>query len=176
MVADIIFFFFFSSRRRHTRLQGDWSSDVCSSDLAVQVHTSDRDGDDLGAGRVDRPGHRVVVPVLPRTHHETRVERASADGERHVLHRLHGCGHAQPPPTKCTSSIASPGATVIAASRGRRTIVRLCSTTTARGSSASDSSSSSSVADRKSTRLNSSHLVISYAVFCLKKKNDVSAE
>src|SRR5256885_8635771 len=28
-------------------------------------------------------------------------------------------------------------------------------------------------ADRKSTRLNSSHLVISYAVFCLKKKTDV---
>src|SRR5205807_5672382 len=26
-------YFFFSSRRRHTRLQGDWSSDVCSSDL-----------------------------------------------------------------------------------------------------------------------------------------------
>src|SRR5256885_2804941 len=29
-------FFFFSSRRRHTRLQGDWSSDVCSSDLAMR--------------------------------------------------------------------------------------------------------------------------------------------
>src|SRR5256885_13034908 len=28
------------------------------------------------------------------------------------------------------------------------------------------------VADRKSTRLNSSHLVISYAVFCLKKKKN----
>src|SRR2546426_4127277 len=28
--------------------------------------------------------------------------------------------------------------------------------------------------DRKSTRLNSSHLVISYAVFCLKKKNTIS--
>src|SRR5256885_8069228 len=28
--------------------------------------------------------------------------------------------------------------------------------------------------DRKSTRLNSSHLVISYAVFCLKKKNNIS--
>src|SRR5256885_14705179 len=27
--------FFFSSRRRHTRLQGDWSSDVCSSDLQL---------------------------------------------------------------------------------------------------------------------------------------------
>src|SRR5256885_12839399 len=30
--------------------------------------------------------------------------------------------------------------------------------------------------DRKSTRLNSSHLVISYAVFCLKKKNDNHAQ
>src|SRR5256885_7098889 len=29
----IVLVFFFSSRRRHTRLQGDWSSDVCSSDL-----------------------------------------------------------------------------------------------------------------------------------------------
>src|SRR5207248_7655039 len=28
------FFFFFSSRRRHTRSYGDWSSDVCSSDLS----------------------------------------------------------------------------------------------------------------------------------------------
>src|SRR5437868_12300533 len=28
--------------------------------------------------------------------------------------------------------------------------------------------------DRKSTRLNSSHVSISYAVFCLKKKNDYS--
>src|SRR2546426_6731770 len=30
--------------------------------------------------------------------------------------------------------------------------------------------------DRKSTRLNSSHLVISYAVFCLKKKNQSMGE
>src|SRR5215467_15307735 len=33
MKRPLNFFFFFSSRRRHTRLQGDWSSDVCSSDL-----------------------------------------------------------------------------------------------------------------------------------------------
>src|SRR5205807_557140 len=33
IICYVIFFFFFSSRRRHTRLQGDWSSDVCSSDL-----------------------------------------------------------------------------------------------------------------------------------------------
>src|SRR5438034_1436664 len=32
----------------------------------------------------------------------------------------------------------------------------------------------SSTIDRKSTRLNSSHTVISYAVFCLKKKNNDS--
>src|SRR5699024_12625527 len=36
---------------------------------------------------------------------------------------------------------------------------------------ASSGSSDSSVSDRKSTRLNSSHVSISYAVFCLKKKN-----
>src|SRR5256885_12566542 len=34
---DCAYGFFFSSRRRHTRLQGDWSSDVCSSDLARYV-------------------------------------------------------------------------------------------------------------------------------------------
>src|SRR6266487_6001104 len=28
--------FFFSSRRRHTRWTGDWSSDVCSSDLWLE--------------------------------------------------------------------------------------------------------------------------------------------
>src|SRR5574340_1686051 len=30
-------FFFFSSRRRHTRSFGDWSSDVCSSDLTLML-------------------------------------------------------------------------------------------------------------------------------------------
>src|SRR6266513_3701545 len=29
-----MYYFFFSSRRRHTRSKRDWSSDVCSSDLA----------------------------------------------------------------------------------------------------------------------------------------------
>src|SRR5438094_4762264 len=33
IVPDVCAFFFFSSRRRHTRSYGDWSSDVCSSDL-----------------------------------------------------------------------------------------------------------------------------------------------
>src|SRR5215467_3061618 len=44
-----MFFFFFSSRRRHTRLQGDWSSDVCSSDLAgLGATTALNDGYPLG--------------------------------------------------------------------------------------------------------------------------------
>src|ERR1022692_5114781 len=73
---DVFCVFFFSSRRRHTRLQGDWSSDVCSSDL----------------------------------------------------HAPSGCHQAGKPGCRIESE------------------------------------------DRKSTRLNSSHLVISYAVFCLKKK------
>src|SRR3989449_2137405 len=34
LVSFVSLFFFFSSRRRHTRCSRDWSSDVCSSDLA----------------------------------------------------------------------------------------------------------------------------------------------
>src|SRR5437762_11821304 len=52
------FFFFFSSRRRHTRYIGDWSSDVCSSDLR-------------------RPRHR---PHLPEPHAERREEREVLEG------------------------------------------------------------------------------------------------
>src|SRR5437899_8833752 len=37
-------------------------------------------------------------------------------------------------------------------------------------------SARSAAQDRKSTRLNSSHLGISYAVFCLKKKNEASKQ
>src|SRR5690348_18392962 len=37
-VVCVFFFFFFSSRRRHTRWTGDWSSDVCSSDLGAKNH------------------------------------------------------------------------------------------------------------------------------------------
>src|SRR5690242_20956172 len=39
-----VFFFFFSSRRRHTRLTCDWSSDVCSSDLASSADSIRRAG------------------------------------------------------------------------------------------------------------------------------------
>src|SRR5256885_9916387 len=40
VVRCVRLFVFFSSRRRHTRLQGDWSSDVCSSDLTEPAQPS----------------------------------------------------------------------------------------------------------------------------------------
>src|SRR5690606_41137862 len=42
---SLIFFFFFSSRRRHTRFSRDWSSDVCSSDLAEREADAEADHD-----------------------------------------------------------------------------------------------------------------------------------
>src|SRR5256885_4458489 len=51
-------FFFFSSRRRHTRLQGDWSSDVCSSDLIV----------DNRAGATGTIGAAYVAKAAPDGH------------------------------------------------------------------------------------------------------------
>src|ERR671919_1743970 len=75
---------FFSSRRRHTRLQGDWSSDVCSSDLdlvtprpvdVASVQAKLRSLDELGSalrlvGEID--GARLAEDVLLRL----AVERA----------------------------------------------------------------------------------------------------
>src|SRR5437867_12120104 len=49
------FFFFFSSRRRHTRSYGDWSSDVCSSDLSAWISASNRNANSV-----------VGLPVLKR--------------------------------------------------------------------------------------------------------------
>src|SRR5260221_2592009 len=60
--------FFFSSRRRHTRSLCDWSSDVCSSDLASS-------GDDLsfetGSGDVD--------VALVATFRSVHIETGSGD-------------------------------------------------------------------------------------------------
>src|SRR5688500_20400880 len=52
--------FFLSSRRRHTILQGDWSSDVCSSDLLRVDALSPLH---RGGGRAR---HRAGALVLPR--------------------------------------------------------------------------------------------------------------
>src|SRR5256885_14758921 len=65
-----IFFFFFSSRRRHTRLQGDWSSDVCSSDLVgcaisgkSKLRVADC-GNMLEAVLAKKLGERAIIGVF----------------------------------------------------------------------------------------------------------------
>src|SRR5262249_27612928 len=67
------FIFFFSSRRRHTRLVSDWSSDVCSSDLASYLLS------------------RTLVPTM--VHHMLRGEVALHHGDRveaeGLFRRLH---------------------------------------------------------------------------------------
>src|SRR5687768_18413116 len=50
------FFFFFASRRWHTRCSRDWSSDVCSSDLAVAEHS----------GRGREPASGGLEPLEPQ--------------------------------------------------------------------------------------------------------------
>src|SRR5690348_17384549 len=108
-VSMFSFFFFFSSRRRHTRWTGDWSSDVCSSDL-------EKRGELGPLVRLDTPAQR-----------ERGAGREAGLQSRAgpARHRLGGDRLPRP-------------------RRG--------------------------AGDRKSTRLNSSHPSISYAVFCLKKK------
>src|SRR5437763_5576960 len=59
-----VFFFFFSSRRRHTRYIGDWSSDVCSSDLPEQRRASLYES--LPSGR---------LAVIPGTSHAVALEK-----------------------------------------------------------------------------------------------------
>src|SRR6266566_8036432 len=51
---ELRWFFFFSSRRRHTRLQGDWSSDVCSSDLILERSEDLREREHALDGVVER--------------------------------------------------------------------------------------------------------------------------
>src|SRR5438876_11663343 len=71
-----MYFFFFSSRRRHTRWTGDWSSDVCSSDLArVEVVAILRTADaGLAMAVPDDDEGRLAVDAL---HGQQRAERAA---------------------------------------------------------------------------------------------------
>src|SRR5256885_13154535 len=82
--------FFFSSRRRHTRLQGDWSSDVCSSDLhrgAVQTLSMGM----AGAGEI-WPSHTGGAPLLDRAASEDAAFQQG--GPRDSLGTLSEIGRA----------------------------------------------------------------------------------
>src|SRR2546426_9462101 len=73
---------FFSSRRRHTRLQGDWSSDVCSSDLAVFAPVQR-----LAAIVVDEEHEASYKQgTAPRYHaRDVALARARLEGPRGIL-------------------------------------------------------------------------------------------
>src|SRR5205807_6284406 len=60
------FCFFFSSRRRHTRLQGDWSSDVCSSDLQLQSRRRRRTAADVSLFLLPDKGIAGIAKVGAR--------------------------------------------------------------------------------------------------------------
>src|SRR5438876_9407613 len=67
-----MYIFFFSSRRRHTRWTGDWSSDVCSSDLLTRNSWASRaptaaGGADLGQrSQLAGGGRRAAGPRVSR--------------------------------------------------------------------------------------------------------------
>src|SRR5437762_13415521 len=72
-------FFFFSSRRRHTRYIGDWSSDVCSSDLMIR-RSRPRNLEDLAVEvAIVRPGPIVGGAVNPYVRRREAQRRAHAE-------------------------------------------------------------------------------------------------
>src|SRR5437762_5387324 len=85
------YFFFFSSRRRHTRYIGDWSSDVCSSDLLAPGHVLTGDGD-AGAFRgfdrssycSERRGDDNVAVLRAGNERKERGEKRASVRERFV--------------------------------------------------------------------------------------------
>src|SRR2546422_3047518 len=138
--------FFFSSRRRHTRCSRDWSSDVCSSDL----HGAGKGFRSRGRYkpvyqcpiRSDHTVHRHSrLPVGCITTHDEHA-LAAQKVETSALTRAASAALLNEPQIAHTGCIRRTRYDKPAACRAR---------------------------DRKSTRLNSSHGYISYAVFCLKK-------
>src|SRR5688500_20376337 len=79
-----MFVFFFSSRRRHTRLQGDWSSDVCSSDLPEPERRAElaRAADDQVGLEQAQFGQGEEADVEPRRSEERRVGKESRSRRR----------------------------------------------------------------------------------------------
>src|SRR5688572_31582546 len=144
-------FFFFSSRRRHTRFDCDWSSDVCSSDLAERFADRARDAGVDGVLVLDLPieeaddfrnmlavrGIDTILLLSPTTTDE-RLRRAAALGSGFLY---------------AISRLGVTGARDRIADGAHEMVDRIRRV-------------SDLPVDRKSTRLNSSHSQISYAVFC----------
>src|SRR5690606_14297145 len=75
-------YFFFSSRRRHTRFSRDWSSDVCSSDLVMEVRVGQ--GFDVHAFS-DDPDRRLVLGGVTFPGEPALVGHSDADVVAHAV-------------------------------------------------------------------------------------------
>src|SRR5207237_7354048 len=86
------YFFFFSSRRRHTRFKCDWSSDVCSSDLAGGGHSlalkSDHTvvawGGNNGFGQTNVPANLTNVGAVAAGGNHSLALKSDRSEERRV--------------------------------------------------------------------------------------------
>src|SRR6202165_5256490 len=82
-------FFFFSSRRRHTRLLGDWSSDVCSSDLYGSCSWDGDSGDNRDCPRKTltcrRSAENNRAAGLPKFKWNRGTEMANVEETIHKL-------------------------------------------------------------------------------------------
>src|SRR2546426_3637714 len=92
-VVRVRLLFFFSSRRRHTRLQGDWSSDVCSSDLLLD--------EEIGGGEERRSAARLEHGAVVA---DTGQEAGGAPADERA---------DQPDEVVLTRSVAAHGATAV---------------------------------------------------------------
>src|SRR5256885_12083132 len=89
--------FFFSSRRRHTRLQGDWSSDVCSSDLPRLIP-------DLLESRCDVA--MFAVGILPQRQQQLRFTQPYLSSD------IYGITTKSNPAVRSWAEIDQPGVQV----------------------------------------------------------------
>src|SRR5688500_20350241 len=98
--------FFFASRRRHTRLQGDWSSDVCSSDLGRRLPVGHHDERGV-AGR----GVRAVDARVRTGQHQGDARRRQGDArseERRVGKEREAAWEANEEKTKVNGEAIKP--------------------------------------------------------------------
>src|SRR5690606_39562309 len=157
------------SRRRHTRFSRDWSSDVCSSDLPWQIvifsigmylvvyGLGNAGLTDYGAQTLQWLARQGDFVATVGTGFLTAVVASVMNNLPSTLVGVLATEQADIPPITQELMIY---ANVIGNDLGPKftpigslaTLLWL------------------HVLDRKSTRLNSSHVKISYAVFCLKKK------
>src|SRR5256885_6391401 len=169
-------FFFFSSRRRHTRLQGDWSSDVCSSDLDI-APGYDHITSAIGAAMIGWHGAAMLCYVTPKEHLGLPNAKDVKDGIIAYKIAAHAADIARHRPGARDRDDALSYARYtfdwekqFALSLDPETARSMHDETLPddyykEAAFCSMCGPKFCSIDRKSTRLNSSHLVISYAVF-----------